>query len=144
MGPNGDHEDLTVEQDNVVKQIRKSLKSALEKLQEKAIMDSKIILCTNQLAASNLIRQNFGHEANDSVIITDEDEQALESTAWISVTLLRNADRVKAVLRFGNRLELSPLALSATFRYSEFGFQMARSLLDRHFRSHALAAVLNT
>lgn len=64
-------------------------------------MDSKIILCTNQLATSDLILQNFGHEANGIVIIADEDEQALEPTAWIPVTLLRNAERVKAVLRFG-------------------------------------------
>jgi hypothetical protein len=135
---------LTDEQKDAATQTRKTLKKALEKLQEKVVMDSKVILSTNQLAASDLIRYNFGHEANDIVIIADEDGQALEPTAWIPVTLLRNAYRVKAVLRFGDRLQLPPLALSATSRFSEFGPQMSRSLLDRHLGSHAPAAVLNT
>lgn len=135
---------LSDEQKNAAAQIRKTLKKALEKLQEKVVKDSKILLCTNQLAGSDLIRHNFGHEASNLVIIADEDGQALEPTAWIPITLLRNANCVKAVLRFGDRLQLPPLALSAASRLSEFGPQMARSLLDRHLDSHPPAAVLNT
>jgi hypothetical protein len=135
---------LTKEQETDKIHIRKTLKKALQKLQDKVIMETKVILCTNQLAATHLIRHNFGHEANDIVIIADEDGQALEPTAWIPVSLLRNADRVKAVIRFGDRLQLPLLALSTTSRFSEFGPQMGRSLLDRHLSSHPPAAVLNT
>jgi hypothetical protein len=89
-------------------------------------------LMYNQLAASDLVRHNFSAGSNViimTVIIADEDGQALEPTAWPPITLLRHANDIKDVLRFGGRLQISPLALSSFSDFSEFAPQMNRSLL---------------
>jgi len=37
-----------------------------------------VVLCTSQIATSDLIRHNFGHEVKSIVIIEDEDGHAFE------------------------------------------------------------------
>lgn len=80
-------------------------------------------------------------DARGVVIIADEDGQALEPVSWIPIILPRCANRVKAVLRFGDRLQLPPCPSAR--RYSELSAQTNCSLLDRHLGSHPLAVALN-
>lgn len=81
---------------------------ALKRLQQAVVSRSQILMCTNQLAASELVRKFFAGDVNGDVstngivIIADEDGQAPEPTAWIPIVLLRHADHVKAVFRFGD------------------------------------------
>lgn len=116
---------------------------ALALLQTKVVANTKVLLCTQQMASSKLIRENFASDGtNGIVIIADEDGQSLEPVTWIPVMLLRQCQHIQAVLRFGDRPQLAPLALSATSKYSEFGGQMNTSLFDRHLRHHEPAVTL--
>ncbi|QKX59005.1 uncharacterized protein TRUGW13939_06134 [Talaromyces rugulosus] len=127
-----------------IKNERAIFRKALATLESTVVSGLQVLLCTNQLAASDLVRHNFGVGTNGIIIIADEDGQALEPTAWLPITLLRHANDIKAVLRFGDRLQLPPLALSSFSDFSEFAPQMNRSLFDRHLRQHPPAVSLNT
>ncbi|GAM34882.1 hypothetical protein TCE0_015f02759 [Talaromyces pinophilus] len=117
---------------------------ALTMLQEKVIANTKVLLCTQQLASSTLIRQNFAAvKSKGIVIIADEDRQSLEPVAWIPVALLRQKAKIQAVLRFGDCQQLPPMAVSATSNLSEFGGQINRSLFDRHLSYHEPGVSLN-
>ncbi|KUL83295.1 hypothetical protein ZTR_11341 [Talaromyces verruculosus] len=117
---------------------------AFTTLQEKVIANTKVLLCTQQLASSTLIRQNFAAvESKGIVIIADEDRQSLEPVAWIPVALLRQKKKIQAVLRFGDRQQLPAMAMSATSNLSEFSGQISRSLFDRHLSYHEPAVSLN-
>ncbi|KAI7977218.1 hypothetical protein EIK77_005423 [Talaromyces pinophilus] len=117
---------------------------ALSTIRAKVISNTKVLLCTHQLASTDLVRKNFATSGSEGiVIIADEDGQSLEPMAWIPVVRLKQSDHVRAVLRFGDREHLPPLALSATSDLSEFGGQMNRSLFDRHMSYHEPAATLN-
>ncbi|CRG91601.1 ATP-dependent helicase NAM7 [Talaromyces islandicus] len=127
-----------------IKKERAIFRKALATLKSTVVSGLQVLLCTNQLAASDLVRQNFGVETKGIVIIADEDGQTLEPTAWLPITLLRHADDIKAILRFGDRHQLPPLAIPAFSNFSEFAPQINRSLFDRHLRQHPPAVSLNT
>lgn len=117
---------------------------ALAVLQTRVISSTKVLLCTQQIASSKLIRDNFASNGkNGIVVIADEDGQSLELVAWILVVLPRKCVHIQAVPRFGDCLQLAPLALSATSKFNEFGGQISRSLFDHHLRHHEPAVSLN-
>lgn len=128
----------------LIQKERAIFRKILATLQSTVVSEVQVLLCTNQLAASDLVRQKFGAETNGIVIIADEDGQTLEPTAWLPITLLRHAHKIKAVLRFGDRHQLPPLALSKFSDFNEFGPQINRSLFDRHLRQHPPAVSLST
>lgn len=128
-----------------MRQTLRLFRTSLQILQAEVIRRAKVLFCTHQLAGSSLIRENFAcRDTKSVVIIADEDGQALEPVSWIPIILPRCAPEIKAVLRFGDRFQLHPLALSATTQWNEFGAQINRSLLDRHLQNHPPAVSLNT
>jgi hypothetical protein len=56
---------------------------------------------------SGLNRQHLAAvESKGIVIIANEDGQSLEPVAWIPVALLRQKEKIEAVLRFGDLQQL--------------------------------------
>ncbi|PLB54137.1 hypothetical protein P170DRAFT_340091, partial [Aspergillus steynii IBT 23096] len=101
----------------------------------------QIFLCTNQVVDTHLVR-NFGNKLDDKkhksrgiIVIADEDGQCLEPEAWIPVAVLKRFADIKAMVRFGDRHQLSPVVVSHKEEcYNEFASQLSRSLLDRTLR----------
>lgn len=128
-----------------VRQTFRLFQASLQVIQAEVIRQTKVLFFTHQLAASNLIRDNFACRASRGVvIIADEDYQTLEPVSWIPVILPCYAPDVKAVLRFGDRFQLHPRALSASTPWNGFDSQMNVSLFHRHSWSHPPAVTLDT
>lgn len=121
-----------------------TIKKSLKTIRAEIVRRAQVLFCTQQLADSNLVRHNFAEgDESDAVLNADEDGQALEPFSWIQVILPRCAKRVKAVLRFDDRLQVPPLSLSNNIPCNEFSFQIILSFLDCHIRSHPPAVALD-
>lgn len=107
------------------------------------VTEARIVVCTDNLAGSDLIRKNFAAHTDPKfktkgiMVIGDEDGQASEANTWIPVVGLDEAMHVKGSIHGGDRFQLPPSVISAfgNEKYNGFGEQLGRSLFDRLLRS---------
>jgi superfamily I DNA and/or RNA helicase len=121
---------------------------AYNAISDLVVREARIVVCTDNLAGCDLVRKNFAahpERGTDGIIVIyDEDGQAVESNAWISIVLLNQAAHVKGCIRGGDRYQLPPLILSLFQRpgFNEFSPQLNRSLYDRLLRTGFPVVVL--
>lgn len=66
-------------------------------LQKRVVANAKLLLCTHQVASSELVWKNFATvDCDGIVIIGDEDCQSTEPTQLIPLMLLSQSHMVKA------------------------------------------------
>lgn len=126
---------------------KRQFKRAAAAISKEVMRESRILLCTNQVARSDICRifgETNGDPSNGIVIISDEDGQTVEPDAWVPITALRKSDDIKGVIRFGDRMQLPPVVLSGGVdSMNEFAPQLSRSLFDRLLRSSFETISLN-
>lgn len=109
------------------KEDKRDFVKVVDAISKRVIAESRILLCTNQLAASDLCKR-FRMTAKVIVIISNEDGQTLEPEAWIPVAKLQAADKILGFVRFGGYHQFTPVVLGdhPTQGFNEFSMQLSQ------------------
>lgn len=78
---------------------------AYDAISDVVITETKILVCTDSFAGSELVRKNFAahtvDKSNGIIFISNEDGQALDPSVWIPIVSLNKAGLAKGATRRG-------------------------------------------